>query len=169
MPNAAALLSPDNSFQPIGIARKRFDPRDQFTANPLHGRGTGMWCRPKKTRRRRKSTFIPLRTADALELDRWAETPIILSNTRWKAPRRFTMQRSICITTRQGSKAALAVWAKWREWLGGQVAKYELEIDPDDVKGPTIHGLRGTGVPTVGRMATTPTKSQTTWNVAPDG
>jgi hypothetical protein len=24
--------------------------------------------------------------------------------------------------------------------------RYEWEIDPDDVKGPTIHGLRGTGV-----------------------
>jgi hypothetical protein len=38
------------------------------------------------------------------------------------------------------------VCAKWREWLAEQVAKYEWEIDPDDVKGPTIHGLRGTGV-----------------------
>jgi hypothetical protein len=45
-----------------------------------------------------------------------------------------------------GQKAGLAVCAKWRERLAGQVAKYEWEIDPDDVKGPTIHGLRGTGV-----------------------
>jgi hypothetical protein len=38
------------------------------------------------------------------------------------------------------------VCAKWKEWLTQQVALYDWEIAPDDVKGPTIHGLRGTGV-----------------------
>jgi hypothetical protein len=27
-----------------------------------------------------------------------------------------------------------------------QIARYEWEIDPDDTTGPTIHGLRGTGI-----------------------
>jgi hypothetical protein len=128
----------------------------------LHGRGTGIWCRPKKTRRRRKSVFIPLRTADALELDRWAETPITFTNTRWKAPRavhnlnvylhspRGAAYTETSLRARWhrwlGSEAGLAVCAKWREWLADQVTKYEWEVDPDDVKGPTIHGLRGTGV-----------------------
>jgi hypothetical protein len=40
----------------------------------------------------------------------------------------------------------LTLCVKWREWLTEQIAKYEWEIDPDEVKGPTIHGLRGTGV-----------------------
>lgn len=41
--------------------------------------------------------------------------------------------------------------------------KIRMEIDPADVKGPTIHGLRGTGVLTrFARRATTPSKSQTT-------
>lgn len=35
----------------------------------LHGRAGGIWCRPKKTRHRRKSVFVPLRTADGPELD----------------------------------------------------------------------------------------------------
>ena len=35
---------------------------------------------------------------------------------------------------------------RWNKWLEERIAKYEWEIDPDDVKGPTIHGLRGTGV-----------------------
>lgn len=39
-----------------------------------------------------------------------------------------------------------AICAKWRTSLARQVARYEWEIDPDDAKGPTIHGLRGTGV-----------------------
>jgi hypothetical protein len=38
------------------------------------------------------------------------------------------------------------VCANWKEWITAQVAKYEWEIDPDDAKSPTIHGLRGTGV-----------------------
>ena len=45
-----------------------------------------------------------------------------------------------------GTKAGLALCSKWRKWITEQIAKYEWEIDPDDVKGPTIHGLRGTGV-----------------------
>jgi hypothetical protein len=28
-----------------------------------------------------------------------------------------------------------------------QVRKFEWDIDPDDMKNPTIHGLRGTGIP----------------------
>jgi hypothetical protein len=128
----------------------------------LHGRGTGIWCRPKKTRRRRKSVFIPLRTADALELDRWVETPVTFTNTRWKAPRAIHNKDLLLYSPRGaaytetslrarwhrwlGSEVGLAVCAKWRQWLAEQVAKYEWEIDPDDVKGPTIHGLRGTGV-----------------------
>jgi hypothetical protein len=128
----------------------------------LHGRAGGIWCRPKKTRRRRKSVFVPLRTADALELDRWAEAPITFTNTRWKAPRavyngdlylyspRGKPYTETSLRARWhrwlGSEDGLALCAKWREWITAQVAKYEWEIDPDDVKGPTIHGLRGTGV-----------------------
>jgi hypothetical protein len=33
----------------------------------------------KKDKKRRRSFFIPLTTADALELDRWAETPLRFS------------------------------------------------------------------------------------------
>jgi hypothetical protein len=123
---------------------------------------TSLWCRPKKTRRRRKSVFIPLRTAEALELDRWAETPSRL-RTRIGRPReRSTTLMSTCTPCAEyptqrpacgarwhrwlGSEAGLSVCAKWREWLAEQVTKYEWEIEPDDVKGPTIHGLRETGV-----------------------
>jgi hypothetical protein len=64
---------------------------DLVRLGPMHcesvkGRGKGIWCRPKKTRRRRRSVFIPLRTADALELSRWGKTPILFQNSRWKAP-----------------------------------------------------------------------------------
>jgi hypothetical protein len=40
----------------------------------------------EKARRRRRSFFIPKNTANALEPDRWAETPIAFGNTRWKKP-----------------------------------------------------------------------------------
>jgi integrase len=60
---------------------------DLIRLGPIHreslpGRGGGIWCRPRKTRRRRRSVFIPPRIADALELDRWAEAPINFTNTR---------------------------------------------------------------------------------------
>jgi hypothetical protein len=102
---------------------------------------TGIWCRPKKTRRRRKSVFIPLRTADALELDCWAEAPIIFTNTRWKAPRpahnnevylyppRGAAYTETSLRARWhrwlGGEAELAVCVKWRKWLTEQIAKYE--------------------------------------------
>src|SRR5437660_7375819 len=35
---------------------------------------------------------------------------------------------------------------RWKEWVGGQVKKYDWDIDPDDADHPTIHGLRGTGI-----------------------
>ena len=46
----------------------------------------GIWCRPQKTRRKRKSVFIPLAAADALELDRWVAEPMAMTWGRWKRP-----------------------------------------------------------------------------------
>jgi hypothetical protein len=140
---------------------------DLIGIGPIHrekvkGRGNGIWCRPKKTRRRRRAVFIPLRTADALELDRWAPTPISFENSRWKAPIErhnkdyyFYSPRGVRYTETSlrarwhrwlNSGAGKRVCVKWQEWLKTQVARYDWELDPDDVKGPTIHGLRGTGV-----------------------
>lgn len=39
-----------------------------------------------------------------------------------------------------------AICDEWKKWIKQQVARYDWEIEPEDVKGPTIHGLRGTGV-----------------------
>ena len=36
---------------------------------------------------------------------------------------------------------------RWKEWVAAQVKKYEWEIEPDDTDHPTIHGLRGSGIP----------------------
>jgi hypothetical protein len=35
---------------------------------------------------------------------------------------------------------------RWRVWLADCVRRYEWEIDPDEARGPTIHGLRGSGI-----------------------
>ena len=141
---------------------------DLIRMGPIHceslrGRGSGIWCRPKKTRRRRRSVFIPLGTADALELDRWAESPITFHNSRWKAPilrhngevylysPRGAAYTETSLRARwhrwlKKTPAGNAVCKKWIDWLKLQIARYEWELDPDDAKGPTIHGLRGTGV-----------------------
>jgi hypothetical protein len=34
----------------------------------------------------------------------------------------------------------------WQTWLTAQVKKYDWDINPEDTKNPTIHGLRGTGI-----------------------
>jgi hypothetical protein len=59
---------------------------DMVEMGPEHREGHGFWSRPKKTKKRRRAFMIPLATADALELDRWAETPVTFTNSRWKQP-----------------------------------------------------------------------------------
>ena len=136
---------------------------DLIRMGPAHRDRSGIWCRPRKTRRRRRSFFIPLNTADALELDRWAETPISSSSTRWKKPiarhnpelylysPRAAAYSGNSIRARWGrwlnrTPAGKALCDRWRVWLSERVKRYEWEIDPDDARGPTIHGLRGTGI-----------------------
>jgi integrase len=136
---------------------------DLIRMGPAQRDRNGIWCRPKKTRRRRRSFFIPLNTADALELDRWAETPISFSSTRWKKPiarhnpelylysPRAAAYSGNSIRARWGrwlnrTPAGKALCDRWRAWLADRVKRYEWEIDPDDARGPTIHGLRRTGI-----------------------
>jgi len=124
--------------------------------------GSGIWCRAKKTRRRRRSVFIPLAIADALELDRWANEPILFTAERWKSP--IPRHRAdLYLYSPKGApytpdslRARYYRWLasgsgeelcrQWRVWLAEMKRRYEWDIDPDDVRGPTIHGLRGTGI-----------------------
>lgn len=136
---------------------------DLVRLGPIHRERTGIWCRPVKTRRRRRSFFIPLSVTDALELDRWAATPIMFENPRWHAPIARHREDLYLYSPRGAAynpsslRARWTRWltrtaagrqlcSRWREWLAGQVARYEWEIDPEDSRGPTIHGLRGTGI-----------------------
>ncbi|PXW61581.1 hypothetical protein C7450_10398 [Chelatococcus asaccharovorans] len=136
---------------------------DLVRMGPEQRDGNGIWCRPQKTRRKRRAFRVPLSTADAFELDRWAETPIRFENSRWKAPieryrddlylytpraQPYTPDR---LRARWGrwlneTPAGKQLCETWREWLAAQVRKYQWDIDPEDVRGPTIHGLRGAGV-----------------------
>jgi integrase len=59
---------------------------DMIRMGPEQRERNGIWCRPLKTRKRRRAFHIPLATADALELDRWAETPVTFTNSRWLKP-----------------------------------------------------------------------------------
>jgi integrase len=136
---------------------------DMIRMGPEHRERTGIWCRPKKTRKRRRSFLIPLSTADAIELDRWAETPVIYTNTRWLAPiERFRDDLFLYSPmgkqyTTDGMRARWGRWLAdteegreicklWKNWVGAQVKKYEWDIDPEEADHPTIHGLRGTGI-----------------------
>jgi hypothetical protein len=59
---------------------------DLIRMGPEHRERSGIWCRPKKTRKRRRAFHIPLAAADALELDRGAEAPVTFTNSRWLKP-----------------------------------------------------------------------------------
>jgi integrase len=136
---------------------------DLIRMGPEHRERNGIWCRPKKTRKRRRSFLIPLTTAEALELDRWAETPVTFTNSRWKQPiarhRKdlYLYSPKAAQYTADGLRARWGRWLadtqegriicrRWNEWVAAQVNKYEWDIDPDDADHPTIHGLRGTGI-----------------------
>jgi integrase len=136
---------------------------DLIRMGPEHREGNGIWCRPKKTRKRRRAFHIPLAAADAIEIDRWAETPITFTSSRWLKPiDRFREDLYLYSPkgaqyTADGLRARWGRWLddtaegrvicrRWKEWVAAQVKKYEWDIDPDDADHPTIHGLRGTGI-----------------------
>jgi hypothetical protein len=136
---------------------------DLIRLGPSNRERSGIWCRAQKTRRRRRAFFIPLTTTDALELDRWATTPIRFENTRWKAPIERHRDDLYIYSPRAAAYSTSSLRARWgrflkrdpkgkdicrrwKEWLAVKIEQYEWEIDPDDVRGPTIHGLRGTGI-----------------------
>jgi integrase len=128
---------------------------DLIRMGPEHRERNGIWCRPKKTKRKRRSTFIPLQAADAIELDRWAETSITFTATRWKKPIERHRTDHYLYSPRGAPYTETSVRARWNRWLrrtpkgqwvSVQVRKYEWEIAADDTKNPTIHGLRGAGI-----------------------
>ncbi|WP_316216243.1 hypothetical protein [Bradyrhizobium sp. SZCCHNR3003] len=136
---------------------------DLIRMGPEHRDRNGLWCRPKKTRKRRRAFHIPLAAVDTIEIDRWAETPMTFTNTRWVKPiERFREDLYLYSPkgaqyTPDGLRARWGRWLegtsegkqlcrRWKEWVAGQVKKYEWDIDPEDADHPTIHGLRGTGI-----------------------
>ncbi|MGN8547207.1 hypothetical protein ACQPTN_21405 [Bradyrhizobium sp. 13971] len=136
---------------------------DLIRMGPEHRERNGIWCRPKKTRKRRRAFLIPLATTEALELDRWAEAPMTYTNSRWLKPiDRFRDDLYLYSPkgaqyTTDGLRARWGRWLAdteegvelckaWKEWVGKQVKKYDWDIDPEDADHPTIHGLRGTGI-----------------------
>jgi hypothetical protein len=136
---------------------------DLVRMGPEHRERNGIWCRPKKTRRKRRSFHIPLAMTDALELDRWRDIAIRFKASRWKAPiarHRLDLYLYSPTGAPYNPDSVRARWTRWltrttdgkelsrlwKIWIADQIRKYEWEIDPLDVKHPTIHGLRGTGI-----------------------
>lgn len=135
---------------------------DLIRLGPGHREHGGIWCRPKKTRRKRKAFCIPLTPADAKMFDRWAETAMTFTAARWKEPierHRVDLYlyspRGVAYTetslrarwhrwlhTSEGS----TLCDRWQAWLRDMVAKYEWDIVPEEARYPTIHGLRGAGI-----------------------
>jgi integrase len=136
---------------------------DLVRMGPSHREKQGIWCRPQKTRKRRRAFLIPLATADLLELDRWPATPVTFRNPRFKRPAELVRNDLYLFSPRgtqytpdslrsrwgrwlTGTNDGKALCERWRAWLAECVERYAWEIDPEDVRGPTIHGLRGSGI-----------------------
>ena len=136
---------------------------DLIRMGPEHRERTGIWCRPKKTRKRRRSFYIPLAAADVFELDRWTNAPMTFKASRWKKPiDRF--REDLYLYSPRGApytttslRARWHRWLKrtaegrelrqrWQEWIAVQARRYEWDIQAEDSKNSTIHGLRGTGI-----------------------
>ena len=95
-------------------------------------------------------------------LDRWPQTKIAFTATRWKGPIRrgnpdyYLFSPRGVPYTETSLRARWHRWLKtddgkvvcerWRTWITGMVRKYEWEIDPEEMTYPTIHGLRGAGI-----------------------
>lgn len=136
---------------------------DLIRMGPEHRERNGIWCRPKKTRKRRRAFHIPLGVADALELDRWAKAPMTFTASRWLKPiERFRDDLYLYSpkAAPYSPDALRARWHRWlektpegrelcrlwHEWIASQARRYEWDIQPEDSQNPTIHGLRGTGI-----------------------
>jgi hypothetical protein len=135
---------------------------DLIRMGPAQRDRHGLWCRPKKTKKKRKAFCIPLTDSDARTLDRWPQTKIAFTATRWKAPiRRCNVDYYLFSPrgvpyTETSLRARWHRWLKtddgkivcerWKAWVAEMVRKYEWEIDPEEADYPTIHGLRGAGI-----------------------
>jgi hypothetical protein len=99
---------------------------------------------------------------DARTLDRWPQTKVAFTATRWKAPIErgnpdyYLFSPRGVPYTETSLRARWHRWLKtndgnvvcerWRAWVYDMVRRYEWEIDPEEASYPTIHGLRGTGI-----------------------
>jgi hypothetical protein len=135
---------------------------DLVRLGPAKRERHGLWCRPEKTKKKRKAFYIPLTPADERMLDRWPATKIAFTASRWKAPIRrgnadyYLFSPRGVPYTETSLRARWHRWLKtddgkqvcrrWQVWLAEMVRKYDWEIDPTEASYPTIHGLRGTGI-----------------------
>ncbi len=135
---------------------------DLIRMGPAQRDRHGLWCRPKKTKKKRKAFCIPLTASDARTLDRWPQTKIAFTATRWKAPiprgnpDYYLFSPRGVPYTETSLRARWHRWLKtddgkivcerWKAWVAEMVRKYEWDIDPEEADYPTIHGLRGAGI-----------------------
>jgi hypothetical protein len=137
---------------------------DLVRMGPAHrnAKPRGIWCRPKKTRKKRKTFCIPLTAADAITLDRWETTAITFTATRWLKPiarhnpdlylysPRGVAYSGTSLRARwhrwPATPAGVALCERWRAWIAEMVQRYEWDFQDGDLQYPTIHGLRGTGI-----------------------
>ena len=159
---------------------------DLIRMGPAQRDRHGLWCRPKKTKKKRKAFCIPLTASDARTLDRWSHTKIAFSAARWKAPIQrgnpdyYLFSPRGVPYTETSLRARWHRWLKtndgkvvcqrWKAWLTDMVRKYEWEINPGGRKlsDDSWIAWRGYSHPPGSRLRRRP-DCQRHWHIAANG
>ncbi len=90
---------------------------DLIRMGPAQRDDFGLWCRPKKTRKKRKAFCIPLSKADALLLDRWPTVEIAFTGSRRKTPIKCSNRDFYLFSPRGAPYTETSLRARWHRWL----------------------------------------------------
>jgi hypothetical protein len=90
---------------------------DLIRMGPAQRERHGLWCRPKKTKKKRKAFCIPLTPGDVRMLDRWPQMKIAFTATRWKAPIRRGNADYYLFSPRGVPYTETSLRARWHRWL----------------------------------------------------
>ncbi len=145
-------LAVETGQREVDVLRMRFEFID----------GKGIWTTPQKTKRRYKTLFIPLRDEAYSEIVSYPVDPLFFEGGRWG--------KTICVPTTTifllsptakpytpaGFRARWNRWLKtspgqelmrrWGEYIDRNLVLFAGELDEDERKKPTLHGLRATAV-----------------------
>ena len=99
---------------------------DLVRMGPKHRHENGIWCRPEKTKRKRRTFHIPLSITDAIEIDHWSETQMMFKASRWKSPIARHRDDLYLYSPKGAPYNPSSLRARWIRWLNRTTDGAEL-------------------------------------------